>query len=304
MKRALVFPGQASQFVGMGQDVYTANKSVQNMYTQANEILGFDVTDIAFNGPLEALTETKVTQPALFVTSAALFSLLPTSYSFQLTAGHSLGEFSALYAAGVLSFEDALSIVKVRAEGMQLAGETQSGTMAAILNMSRKDISKVCKHAQSRGIVQAANYNSPGQIVISGETVAVHYAMEIAKNLGARKAVALNVSGAFHSPLMAPAKENLTAVVESTNFSPAKVPVVSNVNATPTTDPDQIKSNLLDQLENPVLWEDSVEFMLKDGINEFVEVGPGRVLQGLIKRINRDAQTSGIGTQEQLEAIS
>ncbi len=304
MKRALVFPGQASQFVGMGQDVFKKNESVQKLYAQANEILGFDVTDIAFNGPLEALTETKVTQPALFVTSAVLVSLLPKSFKFHMTAGHSLGEFSALFAAGVLSFDDALSIVKVRAEGMQAAGEAQSGTMAAILNMSRKDVAKICKHGEARGIVQAANYNSPGQIVISGETVAVHYAMEIAKNLGARKVVPLNVSGAFHSPLMAPAKVNLQAIIDKTEFKPATVPLVANVNAKPTTDPDRIKNNLLEQLENPVLWEDSVEFMVKDGISEFVEVGPGRVLQGLIKRIKRDAVTSGIGTQEQLEAIA
>jgi [acyl-carrier-protein] S-malonyltransferase len=221
----------------MGQDIFDKHQSVKDMYTIANEILGFDVADVSFNGPLEALTETKVTQPALFVTSAALFTLLPKSYEFSMTAGHSLGEFSALFAAGVLSFEDALSIVKVRSEGMQAAGESQTGTMAAILNMSRKDITKVCKHASLRGIVQAANYNSPGQIVISGETVAVHYAMEIAKNLGARKALALNVSGAFHSPLMAPAKDDLSVIIEKTKFKKAKVPVVANVDASPTSDP-------------------------------------------------------------------
>jgi len=303
MKRALVFPGQASQYVGMGQDIYDKYQSIKDMYAQANDILGFDVANISFNGPLDALTETKVTQPALFVASTALFSLLPKSFEFSMTAGHSLGEFSALFAAGVLNFEDALAIVKVRSEGMQEAGENQSGTMAAILNMSREDIAKVCEHAGMRGIVQAANFNSPGQIVISGETVAVHYAMEIAKNLGARKALALNVSGAFHSPLMSAAKGDLSAIVEKTNFNKAQVPVVANVDATPTTDPTKIKSNLIDQLESPVLWEDTVEFMVKDGVNEIIEIGPGKVLQGLVKRIHRDMVTGGIATQEQLEAL-
>lgn len=304
MKRALVFPGQASQYVGMGQDIYEQNQSIRDMYAQANEILGFDVADLSFNGPLEALTETKVTQPALFTTSAALFSLLPASYEFSMTAGHSLGEFSALYAAGVLSFEDALAIVKVRSEGMQAAGEEQSGTMAAILNMSREDVDKVCAHSESRGIVQAANYNSPGQIVISGETTAVHYAMEIAKNMGARKTIALNVSGAFHSPLMSSAKAQLSAIIEKTKFNQAKVPVIANVDAMPTSDTEKIKANLIEQLESPVLWEDTVEFMLGDGVEEIVEVGPGKVLQGLVKRIKRDMATAGIATQEQVEAIS
>ncbi|NQV30372.1 MAG: ACP S-malonyltransferase [Candidatus Marinimicrobia bacterium] len=304
MKRALVFPGQASQFVGMGQDIFDKHPSVQAMYTTATEILGFDLAEVTFKGPLESLTKTKVTQPALFVTSAAIFSLFPKTIKFQATAGHSLGEYSALYAAGVLSFEDALAIVKVRAEEMHAAGKAQSGTMAAILNMSREDIERVCKHGSLRGIVQAANYNSPGQIVISGETVAVHYAMDIAKNMGARKVLHLNVSGAFHSPLMAPAKVKLSAIIEKTKFSKAKVPIIANVDAAPTSDPEKIKTNLLDQLESPVLWEDSVNFLLGDGYDNFIEIGPGRVLQGLIKRINRDVSVSGISTLEELEALS
>ncbi len=303
MTRALVFPGQASQFVRMGQNTFNKYPSVQSMYKTAEEILGFDIADITFNGPLESLTETKVTQPALFIVSAAFFSLLPSTYKFEWVAGHSLGEYSALYAAGVLSFEDALRIVKVRAEGMQAAGEAQSGAMAAILNMSREDIQKVCLHGSQRGVVQAANFNSPGQIVISGEQEAVHYAMEIAKNLGARKAMALNVSGAFHSPLMAPAKPNLELAIEAVTFNTPKIPIIANVDAEPTTDVQRIKQNLLDQLEQPVLWEDSVLRMIKDGVDEFVEVGPGRVLQGLIKRIERQANISGIGSLEQLEAI-
>ncbi len=304
MKRALVFPGQASQFVGMGKDIFDKHPSVQALYSQANDMLGFDIAKVTFNGPLEDLTETKVTQPALFITSAAFFSLLPKSYKFHMVAGHSLGEFSALYAAGVLSFEDALAIVKIRSEGMQAAGEETSGTMAAILNMSRKDVEKVCKHGSVRGVVQAANYNSPGQIVISGATDAVHYAMEIAKNLGARKAVALNVSGAFHSPLMASAKDDLKAVIGNTKFKKGNVPVVANVDATPTTDPDIMQSNLIEQLENPVLWEDTVVKMAAEGITEITEVGPGRVLQGLVKRIDKNLVTNGVASQEQLEKLS
>lgn len=304
MKRALIFPGQASQFVGMGQDIFDKHQSIQAMYASAQEILGFDISDVTFNGPIEALTETRITQPALFITSAAFFSLLPENFEFQLVAGHSLGEYSALYAAGVLSFEDALAIVKVRAEGMQLAGESQSGAMAAILNMSREDVEKVCQQGSEKGIVQAANFNSPGQIVISGEADAVHYAMEIAKDLGARKVVALNVSGAFHSPLMAPAIEGLTAAIDKASFNTAKVPVVANVNALITTDPQEIQANLIQQLESPVLWEDSVETMIKQNLDEIVEVGPGRVLQGLIRRIDRTCTSNGVGTLEQLEAIS
>jgi len=304
MKRALVFPGQGSQYVGMGLDIFDKYESVQALYSEAQEILGFDIANITFNGPMEALTETRVTQPALFISSAAIFSLLPSSFQFQMVAGHSLGEYSALFAAGVLSFEDALSIVKVRAEGMQAAGESQSGTMAAILNMSREDIEKVCQNGSIRGIVQAANFNSPGQVVISGETGAVRYAMEIAKTSGARKVVELNVSGAFHSPLMAPAVNGLKQAIEKATFNVAKVPVIANVDASPTSDPQVIQSNLIKQLENPVLWEDSVETMHSEGVTEYVEIGPGRVLQGLIRRINRDSVCMGIGNLEQLEAIS
>ncbi|NQV15476.1 ACP S-malonyltransferase [bacterium] len=303
MKRALVFPGQASQYVGMAKDIFESHESVRKMYSTAEKILEFDVANVTFNGPLELLTETGITQPALFITSAAFFSLLPKTYSFEMVAGHSLGEFSALFAAGVLSFEDALSIVKARAQGMQNAGEEQPGTMAAILNMSRADIEKVCLHASMRGIVQPANFNSPGQIVISGETKAVYFAMEIAKNLGARKVVGLKVSGAFHSPLMAPAKKDLREAINKAEFNVPRVPIVANVDAKPTTDPDKIKANLIKQLEKPVLWEDSVEVMLQEGINEFVEVGPGRVLQGLIKRINRDVTVSGVNSVETLEEV-
>lgn len=304
MKRALVFPGQASQYVGMANDIYDQHESVRSMYATAKKILGYDIGKITFNGPIEELTETKITQPALFIVSAAFFSLLPKGLAFEMTAGHSLGEYSALYAAGVLSFKDALSIVKARAEGMQKAAESQKGTMAAILNQTREEVEKICLHGSKRGIVQAANFNSPGQIVISGEADAVHYTMDIAKNLGIRKVIALNVSGAFHSPLMAPAKTELAAAIDKAKFNVARVPVVANVDAQSTTDPEKIKSNLIDQLENPVLWEDSVGTMLREGCTNFLEVGPGRVLQGLIRRINREAVIGGIGSQEELEGIS
>jgi [acyl-carrier-protein] S-malonyltransferase len=304
MKRALIFPGQASQFVGMGQDIFNANPSIQDMYSTARDILGYDIAEVTFEGPLEALTETRVTQPALFITSAACFSLIPDSYAFHMVAGHSLGEYSALFAAGVLNFEDALAIVKVRAEGMQSAGEAQKGTMAAILNMSREDIEKICQQASSKGIVQAANFNSPGQIVISGEEAAVNFAMKIAGELGARKVVALNVSGAFHSPLMAPATKALKEAISNASYKDAQVPIVANVNAKPTQDPHVIQENLLKQLESPVLWEDSVQTIMEAGITEFVEVGPGRVLQGLVRRIERSMEVSGLGNLEQLEELS
>ncbi len=303
MKRALVFPGQASQYVGMAKDIYDKHESIKQMYATANEILGFNVAKVSFNGPLEDLTKTKITQPALFVTSAAFFSLLPDGFEFEMTAGHSLGEFSALYAAGVLSFEDALAIVKVRAEGMQAAGKAHKGTMAAILNQSREQVAKICENGSKRGVVQPANYNSPGQIVISGDVEGVHFAMEVAKSMGVRKVIGLNVSGAFHSPLMAPAKAGLAEAIGKATFHPARVPVIANVNAQPVTDPDQIKQNLIDQLENPVLWEDSVLKMKDSGITHYTEVGPGKVLQGLIRRIDPDSSVSGLGTLEDLEGL-
>jgi [acyl-carrier-protein] S-malonyltransferase len=304
MKRALVFPGQASQYVGMAKDIYDKHESVKDMYAKAQDILGFDIAKVTFEGPLEELTQTKVTQPALFITSAAFFSLLPKDFDFSMVAGHSLGEYSALYASGVLSFEDALSIVKVRAEGMHAAGIANPGTMAAILNQSREQVAIICEHGSKRGIVQAANYNSPGQIVISGDMDGVHFAMEVAKNLGARKVIALNVSGAFHSPLMAPAKVGLSKAIAKATFNPGKVPVVANVNAEPITDPELIKQNLIDQLESPVLWEDTIVKMKDMGISDYVEVGPGKVLQGLIRRIDRESNAIGVGSIEELEGLT
>ncbi len=304
MKRALVFPGQASQEVGMAQDIYAAHDRIRKLYRGANDILGFDIAKLSFEGPLESLTETKVTQPAIFVASAAYYSLLPKAFTFDMTAGHSLGEFTALYAAGSLSFADALQIVRVRAEAMQIAGEEQAGTMAAIINLGQEDLDLVIKHSSLRGVVQAANFNAPGQVVISGDKEAVRYAMEAAKTAGAKKAIELNVGGAFHSPLMLSAKEALARIIRTVTFRPAQVPVYCNVNARSTTKPDELSENLIRQIDSPVLWENSVNQMLKDGATEFVEIGPGRVLQGLVKRVNRDVAVKGIGTKEDLEELS
>lgn len=303
-KRALVFPGQASQEVGMASDIHEAHAAVREMYQVAEGILGYDIAKLSFEGPIEALTETRVTQPAIFTASVAYASLLPESFEYHVAAGHSLGEFSALVAAEVLDFETALSIVKVRAEGMQQAGEDNPGTMAALLNLEREDIERVCNQASSQGIVQAANFNSPGQIVISGEKAAVHYAMELAKEVGARKVVELNVSGAFHSPLMSSAKEALVAAVDAASFNEARVPVYCNYTAKAESNSDLLKENIIAQLENPVLWEDTILQMVSDGVSTFTEVGPGRVLQGLIRRIKRDAEISGIQSLEQVEALS
>ena len=303
MKRAFIFPGQASQEVGMAQDIYEAHDSIKKLYKKAGEILGFNVANISFEGPFEALTETKVTQPAIFTASAALFSLLPKTYTFDMTAGHSLGEFTALFAAGVMSFEDALKIVKVRAEAMQIAGEEKAGTMAAIINLSREDMQLVIKHSQLKGIVQTANFNAPGQIVISGEKEAVKYAMEAAKTAGAKKALELSVSGAFHSPLMESAKDALKRVIRTVEFKTAKVPVYCNVDGLGTTDPKKLEENLILQIDSPVLWEDSVNQMVSDGATEFVEIGPGRVLQGLVKRINREVAVRGISNLAEIKGL-
>lgn len=302
-KRAFIFPGQASQEVGMAQDIYEAHDSIKKLYKKAGEILGFNVANISFEGPFEALTETKVTQPAIFIASAALFSLLPKTFTFDMTAGHSLGEFTALFAAGVMSFEDALKIVKVRAEAMQIAGEEKAGTMAAIINLSREDMQLVIKHSQLKGIVQTANFNAPGQIVISGEKEAVKYAMEAAKTAGAKKALELSVSGAFHSPLMESAKDALKRVIRTVEFKTAKVPVYCNVDGLGTTDPKKLEENLILQIDSPVLWEDSVNQMVSDGATEFVEIGPGRVLQGLVKRINREVAVRGISNLAEIKGL-
>ena len=288
--KAYIFPGQGAQFTGMGKDVYEASETARELFKKANEILGFDITKIMFEGTAEELKETKVTQPAIFLHSVALFKALGEEAVPQMVAGHSLGEISALVANGVLSFEDSLRLVSQRAQAMQKACDTTPSTMAAILGLEDELVEAVC--AEVDGVVVAANYNCPGQLIISGTVEAVNEACERLKERGAKRALVLPVGGAFHSPLMEPAREELAAAIEMTTFSEPKCPIYQNVSTTAVTDPAEIKKNLLFQLTAPVKWTQSVQNMIADGATEFIEVGPGKVLQGLVKKIDRQAQTS------------
>ena len=283
MKNAFVFPGQGSQFSGMGKDLYQNNPAAREMMEKANDILGFRITDIMFEGPDEDLRTTRVTQPAIFLHSVVLAgcSNLPNP---EMVGGHSLGEFSALVAAGAVSFEDGLRLVAVRATAMQKCCENVPGTMAAVIALDNETVEGIC--AGIPGIVVPANYNSDGQIVISGEIDAVRLACAALKEAGAKRALPLPVSGAFHSPLMEPARAELAEAIEATKFSAPVCPIYQNVSAAPETDPDCIKRNLLAQLTSPVRWTQSVKAMLQDGADTFTEIGPGTVLQGLIKRIS------------------
>ena len=293
MSTAYLFPGQGSQFVGMAKDHYDANPEVAKLFDQANEILGFDLTKIMFEGPEEDLKLTGYTQPAIFLHSVALYKTLGATP--DMVAGHSLGEFSALVACGATSFEDTLKIVRKRGELMQQAGVDNPGTMAAIIGMEDEAVEKVCAEATSAigKEVIAANYNCPGQLVISGFVEAVEKAVELASQNGARMAKLLPVSGAFHSSLMQPAYDGLKSELEELNISVPSCPIYSNYTAKPTTDVEEIRSNLLNQLLNPVRWTQTLENMIEDGASSFVEVGPGKVLQGLVKRTNRKAEISG-----------
>lgn len=293
MKTAYLFPGQGSQFVGMGKDHYAADAEFARYANQANEILGFDLKSILFEGPEEKLKQTEYTQPAIFLHSVALFNTLGAQP--DMVAGHSLGEFSALVAGKAVSFEDALKIVRRRGELMQHAGTENPGTMAAIIGMDDEEVEKVCADAaaETSKEVVAANYNCPGQLVISGYVEAVEKAVEIAKERGARMAVLLPVSGAFHSSLMQPAYDGLKESLENLTINQPVCPVYSNFTAQPTTSPEEIRSNLLNQLLNPVRWTQTLLNMMEDGAEAFVEVGPGKVLQGLVKRTNRKADISG-----------
>lgn len=286
MKKAYVFPGQGAQFVGMGKDLYDTNPTCRNLMEQANEILGFRITDLMFAGTPEDLKQTKVTQPAVFLHSVAMAASLGQDFQPAMTAGHSLGEFSALVAAGAMRFEDGLRLVAARANAMQRACELQPSTMAAVLKLDDKTVEDLC--ASISEVVVAANYNCPGQLVISGTLAGVEAAMERVKELRGR-AVPLAVGGAFHSPLMEPARVELAEAIDHTDISRPVCPVYQNVCATPVTDPDQIRRNLIAQLTAPVRWTLTVQNMLADGAEEFVEVGPGTVLQGLIRKVNPDA---------------
>jgi [acyl-carrier-protein] S-malonyltransferase len=285
--KAYVFPGQGAQFVGMGKDLYDNSPLAKDLFEKANTILGFRITDIMFAGTDEELKQTKVTQPAIFLHSVILSKVMGASFKPEMVAGHSLGEFSALVANGALSFEDGLVLVSKRALAMQKACEIEPSTMAAVLGLDDAKVEEAC--ASTDGVVVAANYNCPGQLVISGSIPAVDAACEKLKALGAKRALRLPVGGAFHSPLMEPARLELEKAISETKFSKPICPVYQNVNALPTSDPDTIKKNLNAQLTAPVRWTQTVKNMVKDGGADFVEVGPGKVLQGLIKKIEPSA---------------
>lgn len=289
--KAYIFPGQGAQFTGMGLDLYEKFPLAQEYFEKANDILGFSITDIMFEGTAEQLKETKVTQPAIFLHSVILAKVLGDSFQPAMVAGHSLGELSALVAIGVLSFEDGLQLVSKRALAMQKACETQKSTMAAIIGLEDAVVEEVC--AEVDGVVVAANYNCPGQLVISGEVEAVEKACEILKEKGAKMAVVLPVGGAFHSPLMEPAREELAAAIEATTFNEPICPVYQNVTAMAINDAATIKGNLVAQLTAPVKWTQCIQAMIADGATEFTEVGPGKVLQGLMRKIDRSVAASG-----------
>ena len=289
--KAYIFPGQGAQFTGMGLDLYENSESAQQLFEDANNILGFHITDIMFEGTPEQLKETKVTQPAIFLHSVILAKTLGESFRPEMVAGHSLGEFSALVANGTLSFEDGLKLVSQRALAMQKACELQPSTMAAVLGLENDVVENICN--ETEGIVVAANYNCPGQLVISGEIEAINNACEALKAAGARRALVLPVGGAFHSPLMEPAREELAAAIENTTFNTPNCPIYQNVTANAVSNENEIKKNLIAQLTAPVKWTQSVQQMITDGATSFTEVGPGKVLQGLVKKIDRSAETFG-----------
>lgn len=288
--KAYIFPGQGAQFKGMGKDLYEKSPLAKELFEKANEILGFSITKVMFEGDADDLKQTKVTQPAVFLHSVILSKVLGDSFQPDMVAGHSLGELSALVANGTLKFEDGLKLVYKRALAMQQACELEESTMAAVLGLEDELVESIC--ADTKGVVVAANYNCPGQLVISGEQLAVEKACEELKERGARRAMILPVGGAFHSPLMEPAREELAKAIEETQFNPPICPIYQNVSTFAVTDPAEMKKNLMFQLTAPVKWTQSVQNMIKDGATEFIEVGPGKVLQGLVKKIDRSATVS------------
>ncbi len=289
--KAYIFPGQGSQFSGMGKDLYDANSKAKELFSQANEILGFEITKVMFEGSDEELKQTKVTQPAVFLHSV-IGALCAEGFDPDMVAGHSLGEFSALVANEALSFENGLRLVAQRASAMQKACEASRSTMAAVLGLDDDVVERICD--ETEGVVVAANYNCPGQLVISGEYEAVERACEALTEAGARRALILPVGGAFHSPVMKPAEEELKAAIQATEFGKPICPVYQNVTASAVSDSNAIQNNLIEQLTSPVRWTQSVQQMIADGATHFTEIGPGRVLQGLVKKINKDVETAGI----------
>lgn len=288
--KAYVFPGQGAQFIGMGKELYEGSAKAKAMFDQANDILGFEITKIMFEGEAEELKQTRVTQPAIFLHSTIQAVVLGADFSPEMVAGHSLGEFSSLVANKTLSFEDGLQLVSKRALAMQEACDANPGTMAAVLGLADEVVEEACEATD--GVVVAANYNCPGQLVISGELSAVEAACESLKEAGAKRALLLPVGGAFHSPLMEPAREKLEAAIREVNFATPICPVYQNVSALATSDPEMIQQNLIAQLTAPVRWTQSVQQMITDGASSFTEVGPGKVLQGLVKKINREVEVA------------
>ncbi len=299
-KKSFLFPGQGSQYVGMAEDLFQNSVEAKEMIKTADDALGVNLSYIMFNGPEDQLRQTEFTQPAIFLHSVILASLIRTLHP-DAAAGHSLGEYSALVCAGAIQFYEAVKLVRVRGKAMQQAGELNKGTMAAVIGIDSQLVDECCREAAAEGIVQCANFNSPGQVVISGSVTGVKKAMEICKGKGAKLVKELVVSGAFHSPLMDSAKENLKSTLDKTNFYDARIPVYANVTAKPVLVKEDIKKSLYEQVTSPVRWEETINNMINDGIEEFYEIGPGKVLQGLVKRINSDVKYFGIDKYSDVE---